>query len=130
MFVKLEGVLIEIERNLKGYISDNELADKFSLSFGHLRRLFKFTFGQPLGTYIRSRKLSSSIDDLLYTDKNIVDIALEYGFDYEQSYIRAFKREFGITPGGLRKSGKIERITPSLYQKNDQNCSLLISAIS
>ena len=127
MFVKFEGVLNEIERNLKGYISDNELADKFSLSFVHLRRLFRFTVGQPLGTYIRSRKLSASIEDLLYTDKNILDIALDYGFDYEQSYIRAFKREFGITPGGLRKNGQMVKITPPFNQKNDQNCSLFIS---
>jgi AraC family transcriptional regulator len=64
---------------------------------------------------------------LLYTDKNILDIALDYGFDYEQSYIRAFKREFGITPGGLRKNGQMVKITPPFNQKNDQKCSLFIS---
>ena len=37
------------------------------------------------------------------------------GFDYEQSYIRAFKREFGITPGDFRKSGKILKVTPPLH---------------
>jgi len=85
------------------------------LSSGHLRRLFKFAFGQPLGTYIRSRKLAASIDDLLNTKNNIVDIVLEYGLEYEQSYIRAFKREFGLTPGELRKSGQIVKITPPLH---------------
>jgi len=108
----LESVLIEIEDNLKGYISDYTLADKFSLSKGYLRNLFRFAFGQPLSTYIRSRKLSASIEDLLNTDKNVLDIGFDYGFDYEQSYIRAFKREFGITPGGLRKGGRIENVTP------------------
>ena len=121
-----EGVLIEIEKNLKGYINDNALADKFSLSKGHLCRLFRFAFGQPIGTYIRSRKLSASIEDLLHTDMNIVEIALEYGFDYEQSYIRAFKREFGITPGSLRKSRRIVRKTPSLCQKNVRKSSFFI----
>ena len=43
-----------------------------------------------------------------------MDIALNYGFCYEQSYINAFKREFGITPGELRKTGQVVKITPPL----------------
>jgi len=111
----LEGVLREIENELKDEINENVLADKYSLSSGHLRRLFRFAFGQPLGTYIRSRKLAASINDLLLTDNDILDIVLEYGLEYEQSYIRAFKREFGITPGELRKRRQIVKITPPLH---------------
>src|SRR5215471_8738345 len=108
----LEGVLNEIESGLKKDINDTVLADKFSLSPGHLRRLFKFAFGQSLGKYIRSRKLAASIEDLLLTDINILDIVLDYGLDYKQSYNRTFKREFGITPGELRKSRQVVKITP------------------
>jgi len=111
----LEGVLNEIESGIKEDLNDNVLAKKFSLSSVHLRRLFKFAFGQPIGTYIRSRKLAASIEDLLHTDMNIVDVALNYGLEYEQSYIRAFKRKFGLTPGELRKSGEIVKITPPLH---------------
>jgi len=32
----------------------------------------------------------------------IIDIAFEYGFDYEQSYIRAFRKKFGYTPLKVR----------------------------
>jgi len=111
----LEGVLSEIENEIKGEINENVLAEKFGLSSGHLRRLFKFAFGQPIGTYIRSRKLAASINDLLHTNNSIVDIVIDYGLEYEQSYIRAFKREFGITPGELRKKGQIVKITPPLH---------------
>jgi hypothetical protein len=34
--------------------------------------------------------------NLLKTEINILDISHEHGFDYELSYIRAFKREFGM----------------------------------
>jgi len=111
----LEDVLNEIENELKGDININVLADRFSLSQGHLCRLFRFAFGQSLGTYIRSRKLAASINDLLHTDNNILDIVMDYGLEYEQSYIRAFKREYGITPGELRKRGHIVKITPPLH---------------
>jgi len=46
---------------------------------------------------------------------NVLDIALDYTFEYEQSYIRSFRREYGITPGDLRKTGKILKITPPLH---------------
>ena len=110
----LKGVLEEIEKGLKDGVNEKSLADTFYLSSVHLRRLFKFTFGRTIGAYIRSRKLAASVEDLLLSDMNVLDIALEYGLDYEQSYIRAFKREFGLTPGDLRKTGQIIKITPPL----------------
>jgi AraC family transcriptional regulator len=103
----LENVLIDIEKGVKEGINLNTLAEKYALSERHLRRLFKFAFKQTLAGYIRSRKLVISLDDLLKTNSTLFDIALEYGFEYEQSYRRAFKHEFGITPGEYRKARNI-----------------------
>ena len=111
----LENVLTDIEKGIREGINSDSLAEKYTLSERHLRKLFKFAFKQSLGGYIRSRKLAASLEDLLKTDSNILDIALEYDFDYEQSYINAFKREFGITPGNLRKTGHIVKIKPPLH---------------
>jgi len=113
-FDLLENVLIEIEKGIKEDINTGIIADKYELSEGHLRRLFRFAFKQSIAGYIRSRRLSSSLDELLKTDENILDIALNYGYSFEQSYIRAFKEEFGILPGELRKTGKILKVKPPL----------------
>jgi AraC family transcriptional regulator len=123
----LDKVLIDIEKGVKEGIYLNNLAEKYALSEGHLRRLFRFTFKQTLGSYIRSRKLSASLDDLQKKDFNILDIALEYGFEYEQSYRRAFKNEFGITPGEYRKAGRIVKTKPPLlpFDENKFTDSLL-----
>ena len=110
----LEGVLDEIENNLKDNINADALAEEFSLSAIHLMRLFKQAYKKPIGTYIRSRKLSSSIGDLLYSGLNVLDIALEYGFSYEQAYILSFRREFGFTPGDLRRNRHLVKTTPPL----------------
>ena len=110
----LEGVLDEIENNLKDGINADVLAEEFSLSTIHLMRLFKQAYKKPIGTYIRSRKLSSSIGDLLYSGLNVQDIALEYGFSYEQAYILSFRREFGFTPGDLRRNRQLVKTTPPL----------------
>jgi AraC family transcriptional regulator len=110
----LENVLIDIEKGIREGINSDSLAAQYALSERHLRRLFTFAFKQSLSDYIRSRKLTASLNDLLKTESNILDISLEYGFDYEWSYIRAFKREFGLTPGDYRKSGRIVKVKPPL----------------
>jgi len=116
----LESVLAAIENGLKEGINVDSAAEGLDLSVRHLQRLFKLAFNQPLGSYIRSRKLAASIDDLLNTNLNVLNIALDYAFEYEQSYIRSFRREYGITPGDLRKTGKILTITPPLQLFNSQ----------
>jgi transcriptional regulator GlxA family with amidase domain len=44
----LENVLIEIENGIKDGINIDELAEIYSISSTHLRRLFKFAFNQRL----------------------------------------------------------------------------------
>ncbi|MDR0442070.1 MAG: helix-turn-helix domain-containing protein [Treponema sp.] len=117
----LENVLIDIEKGIGEGINIDILAKKYSLSDGHLRRLFRFAFKTTIAGYIRSRKLAASLDVLLKTNTNILDISLDYDFEYEQSYIRSFKREFGITPGDLRKSGQIVKVKPPLHLYNENN---------
>ncbi|RXZ83779.1 helix-turn-helix domain-containing protein [Paenibacillaceae bacterium] len=95
--------------------------DDLPVSTVHLRRLFKFAFGVPLQSYVRSRKLSASLENLMFTEKRVLDIAVECGYEHEQAYIRAFKREYGLTPGECRHSGRNIHITPPLhlFPKND-----------
>jgi len=115
----LENILLDIENGIKNNINASVLSKKYDFSEVHLRRLFSFAFKQTIAAYIRSRKLAASLNDILKKNGNIHDIAAEYGFKYEQSYIRTFKREFGITPGDLRKTGKILKIRPPLHLFNE-----------
>ena len=117
----LENILIDIEKGIKERIDSNALADKYCMSEGHIRRLFRFAFNQPLARYIRSRKLSASLYDILKTDLNVIDIALDYGYSFEQTYIRAFKEEFGISPGEVRKTKPIIQVKPPLHLFNENN---------
>ncbi|TDQ39812.1 helix-turn-helix transcriptional regulator [Aureibacillus halotolerans] len=116
----LTELLSKIEENVSG-TKGTDYAANLPISMVHLRRLFRFAFGVPLQSYIRSRMLARSMENLICTQKRVLDIAIECGDEHEQTYIRAFKREFGMTPGECRQSGRFIQVTPPLhlFQKNN-----------
>jgi AraC family transcriptional regulator len=55
-------------------------------------------------TYIRSRRFASALQRLASTNERVIEIALGSGFDTQESFTRAFKKAFGITPASYRKN--------------------------
>lgn len=95
---KIEASLNFIEDNLDKNITLDTLSRNAYCSRFHFHRIFKAVVGQSVMEYIRHKKLVRSVNELLYSNRSIIDIALEAGFEYQQSYTRAFKQAFGFTP--------------------------------
>lgn len=106
-----------IEANIYKRISLDDIAAHCSLSKYHLHRVFRSLTGQSIMEYVQARKLSSSIGEIIATNMRIIDIAMEYGFDYEQSYIRAFRKKFGYTPLKVRS----EQLSLIIQEKLNMN---------
>lgn len=79
-----------------------EMAKSFGFSEIYLRELFYRNVNMPIMQYCKRRKMIASAFELLHSDKNILTIALENGFSNPESYTRAFKRTFGMTPSCFR----------------------------
>lgn len=92
-----------IEANLDARIDLALLAKKSALSKYHFHRIFKAISGQQPLKYVEKRRLARAADELLTTDRRIVDIAFEFGFGSHESFIRAFKKTFGLPPSQFRK---------------------------
>lgn len=102
----MSQVLLYIEENVTEKLTAKEIAEIVYLSPTHLQREFESMFGFSLAEYIRKQKLKRSMDLLLESDLQVSDIAYEIGFGHESSFIRAFKREYGKTPGEVRREGR------------------------
>lgn len=76
-----------------------------ALAGGISREFFKGLANETLKTYIRSRRLANALDKLLLTKEKIIDIAMEAGFESQESFTRAFKSSFNVTPNEYRKLG-------------------------
>lgn len=46
------------------------------------------------------------------TRKNVLEVALDTGYDSEAAFNRAFKREFGLPPGQYRKAHTGNAVRP------------------
>lgn len=103
MLETIEYALDFIESNLNNKLNLLEIAQTVHMSKYHLHRLLSHAVGQSLMNYIRARKLSASIELLLESRYSIIDVSNYLAFEHEQSYIRAFKKQYGMTPGHFRK---------------------------
>lgn len=110
----IEECVNYIEKNINHKINLQDISENVGLSKYYLHRMFKALTGESIIEYAQARKLSASINELANSKMRIIDIALDYGFDHEQSYIRAFRKKFGFTPLKVRSDQVSIEITEKL----------------
>ena len=91
-----------IESNLDKPLSIDEVAAKSGYSKWHLQRMFRAVTKQTLGEYIRERRLTLAAEALRKTQRPVFDIALQYGYESQQTFSRVFRRQFAQTPTAYR----------------------------
>lgn len=94
-----------IESNITEELTIEEIAKQAFVSPFYFQKGFAMLCGFTVGEYIRYRRLSLAGSELLATDKKIIDIALQYGYDSPDSFTKAFTRFHGVTPSAVRKEG-------------------------
>ncbi|MDQ6420438.1 helix-turn-helix domain-containing protein [Paenibacillus sp. LHD-117] len=98
-----EEILTVIEQ--KGMDHDFSLqtmADHFGMSLSGFSYHFKRTMGQNFKEYIDRLRIQKSIQLLRGTDETLDSIAQQAGYSNTSSFIRAFKKIAGTTPGQYR----------------------------
>ena len=58
--------------------------------------------GITLKQYVLGRKLTKALEQLWSTDKTVIEIAMDVGFEYPEVFSRAFKKQFGLSPSDIR----------------------------
>ncbi len=113
----LNNALRYIEDNLDKELDPNAIAKQAFTSRFHFQRLFYMVSGQRLGEYIRLRRLSVAVSDLLLPGVKVIDVALKYGYETPESFSKAFKKLHGVTPSSVKKGGsELKAIPPLTFQ--------------
>ena len=104
-FVKIKEAIEYIDSHLDEPISFKTIAKKFNFSPYYFHRMFYVIVGKTIAAYIRDRRLQAACVDLSATDKSIINIGLDCGYDSAQSFSRGFKQMYGLSPSEYRKQG-------------------------
>lgn len=102
---RISEVLHYIEDHLDEIADYEQVAETFNFSPYYFHRLFSAVVGKPIATYIRERRLAKASKLLTDPDKTITSICFECGFNSSQSFCRAFKNSYGISPSDYRRQG-------------------------
>jgi AraC family transcriptional regulator len=105
-----EEQLIAVQR-MQAYIQDHltepitlrQLASAAGYSPWHAASLFAQVTGHAPFAYLRALRLSAAALRLRAGDARVLDVALDFVFDSQEGFTRAFTRRFGLPPGRYAK---------------------------
>ncbi len=97
-----------IEDNLKSEFTAEELSEIAGFSLFHFYRLFRMAVGMPVMQYVVRRRLLHGLYEI-GIGRQMVDVAMEYGFYTYAGFYKAFVREFGCTPAQFVRMNTVKK---------------------
>ena len=89
--------------NKKSDITIDDVATHAGFSTDYFNRIFFAHTGFNIMEYVRFSRLKKAAHLLRGTNNDILDIALDCGYEAHESFSRAFKNQYGISPSEYRK---------------------------
>ncbi|WP_410512179.1 AraC family transcriptional regulator [Paenibacillus sp. BR2-3] len=93
----IEKCIQFIENHIKENLTVKDIAAEVGYSVYHLCRVFGLCKGMSVMEYVRSRRLSLAATEL-FNGRKIIDIALDYGFETQSGFTKAFRKAYGYSP--------------------------------
>ena len=102
---RIQRTIDYIEERLDQPLTLAELARHAGFSEYHFHRVFAMMAGDSVMEYVRKRRLARAAYALSHTAARVVDVAFDCGFASHETFTRAFRRMFGMSPNAYRRRG-------------------------
>lgn len=107
----IEKAIRFIQKNPKENLSLQSIADNAGFSLTYFDAVFQKHTGYTPVEYSRVYKLTRSALALRRTEKTVLDIALDFGYASPESFTRAFKSFYSLTPSEYRAKYAKDAVT-------------------
>ncbi len=96
-------LLVQYIQNNYTHVTLASLAELFNYNKAYLSRLIVRIMGRPLSMIVNELRLQKAADYLVETNLDMQRIAEQCGFDNQNYFGKAFKKQYGVTPSAYRK---------------------------
>ncbi len=101
--VLMSAALKHMETRLHEDLSRDEVARVACLSPSHFSRVVKQTFGQSFTDLLAQMRVEKAREMIRLTDKSIIQISFDCGFNDQSYFTKVFQKHTGRTPGEFRR---------------------------
>lgn len=132
---RMKEILSYIHEHFSQKIVANDIAKHLNISRGECFRCFKLFMNKTLVEYVNEYRLQRSTLLLRETEKSIIDISVECGFEHVSYFSKLFLDAYSMTPLQYRKAqiwtdNMMQNINNYDYQycKDSGNGAMIITA--
>ncbi len=100
---KIRDAISYIHNNYDREISREGLAELVQINADNLGRYFKLLTGEKLMDYINRLRIEKAASEIVNSDKTIIHIAYECGFENTSTFYRLFSKFMKISPMDFRR---------------------------
>lgn len=110
----LSPAQVSLAKSVAAYLTEHmeerctleQAASIFHVSPSSIKSSFKSVYGVSFYAFLKARKMESAAYMLEYTNKTILEIAGEHGYDNAGKFASAFRSVKGMTPGEYRQKNQ------------------------
>jgi AraC family transcriptional regulator len=100
---RIQNAIDKIESLLNEAIDIEKIAGESCMSIATFYRTFFILTGHSIYEYIKKRRLTEAAINLISSQKQVITVAFEYGYESHEAFTRAFKSFFNTTPYQVKK---------------------------
>jgi AraC-like DNA-binding protein len=102
-YKKILAIMDFIDNNFTQDITLDLLSEKVNYSRCYFSSIFKKCMGMSLWDYLCIKRIECALNLIKTTDKNLLDIALECGFNNTVNFNKIFKKYTNLSPSSFRQ---------------------------
>jgi AraC family transcriptional regulator len=104
IYEQIQKALDYIEENLFTKLTFEKVAQSVFMSARSFYNYFWTLTGYSYKEYVIKRRLAKATKLLLSSEKKVLTIALDIGYESHEAFTRAFKNEFGLSPHSISEN--------------------------
>ncbi|WP_437736114.1 AraC family transcriptional regulator [Sorangium sp. So ce1335] len=102
--LRIARAVEHLETHLDEPLDVASLARVACISEFHFHRVFRAIVGESAMSHVRRLRLERAARQLRTSDRKVIEIALEAGFEAHEAFTRAFSSQFGVSPSDYRRA--------------------------